>query len=139
MQTAEIIKQLTVEGTEKNVKETRLIVKHSIGKVIRQGDIYIHMVNAGHPVGKQINEKQLVDGTSLGARHVLQGDAVIYETAYRPSWLNTKMFLGKAFDVKGRAVITHPEHAHVEFGAGFAGRCVVSHQIDIRTLQKVSD
>ena len=135
METVEIIEKLAEEGKAKNVKESRLVLRHTVGKVIRQGDIYVHMVKADHPVGEQVNEKQLVNGTSLGARHILQGDTIIYETADRPSWLDSKMFLGKAFDTTGRAVITHPEHAHVEFGAGFVGRCVVSHQIDMRTLK----
>src|SRR3990167_1021827 len=138
MKTEEIIEKLTKEGEQKNTKETRLILRHIEGRVIRQGDIYIHMVKENHPVGAQVDEKQLVDGTSLGARHILDGNVVVYETADRPEWLDNKMFLGKAFDVCGRAVVTHPEHAHVEFGAGFVGRCVTSHQIDMRTLQRVS-
>ncbi len=135
MQILEAIEEIKTKAKVHNTKECRIIRQHVIGKCIRQGDIYIHMVANDHPVGNEINIRQIVDGTSIGSRHILTGTVKVYEGTNLPNWVN-RMPLGKAFDVVDACVVTHPEHAHVQF---VKGRYQVTHQIDLRTMQRVSD
>jgi hypothetical protein len=136
MNTLEIMKEIETKAQEINTQELRVISQHIIGKAVRQGDIYIHMVENDFEVGQEINVKQIVDGTSIGSRHILDGNVIVYEGKVLPKWVASNYPLGKAFDVKSRCIVTHPEHAHVELPKG---RYVVTHQMDLRTLQKVSD
>ena len=136
MQILKIMEIIKVEAKQKNTKEMRFAKAHVVGKVIRQGDVYIHMVDSNFKVGDEINTKQIVDGNSIGSQHVLDGDVVVYEGKKLPEWVDGRWPLGKAFDVQNRCIVTHPEHAHVNLPRG---RYVVTHQIDMRTRQKIND
>lgn len=138
MNTVEIIKELSEKAVKLNIKEKRIIKNCPIGKGWRQGDIYIHRVSNNHPVGDILDIRQIADGTSLGARHILVGDVKVYQGKQLPSYVNSLWPLGYCFDVgKEGATITHPEHAWdcIEV----PGRYQVTHQMDMYTMRKVSD
>ena len=121
-----------------NNKKTRRISTFLIGKVIRQGDVYIHRVANNHPIGEELFIKQIVDGISIGARHILTGDFKIFEGKALPSYVNKIFSIGYAFKVGQEGVtVIHPEHAHFEILS--TGLYQVTHQMDFRTLRRVLD
>lgn len=138
METIEAIQRIIKEAEENNTQEMRVLKQHVVGKVAaRHGDVYLHMVANDFPIGKEIDCAQIVDGNSIGSRHILTGDFRVYEGVNLPKYVSKQFFtVGKAFDVFDRAILTHPEHAHVSL---VRGRYIVSHQIDMRTMQRVSD
>lgn len=138
MKTVEIIKELTEKALILNNKEHRIIKDCPIGKGWRQGDIYIHRVSDNHPVGDMLDIRQIADGTSIGSRHILIGDVKVYQGVKLPDYVNKLWPLGYAFDVgEEGAIITHPEHAYDDICV--KGRYVVTHQIDMQTMRRVSD
>jgi hypothetical protein len=110
------------------------------GECYRQGDLYVFKVSDSHPVGKELDRRQLADGQSIGARHVLLGEFKIYEGKQAPKGVNDlhiKAGLGYAFDVLGDCTNAHPEHSHFKFNQ--KGRYQVMHQVDLQTLRRVAD
>ncbi len=108
-----------------------------IGQVVRQGDIYIHKVDAAHPRGKETKNHQLAMGITLGSRHIADDNFTVHEGTTLPSWVERGHFLGPCITTtKDTAMISHPEHANVALGPG----CYqVTHQMDIRTMQRARD
>lgn len=138
MNTVETIKVLSEKALELNMKTNRIIKTIEIGKAIRQGDLYIHRVSDNHPVGETLDIRKIADGTSIGSRHILIGDVVVYQGAKLPSYVNDRYPLGYTFDVGNEgATITHPEHAHIDICV--KGRYVVTHQMDMLTMKRVCD
>lgn len=138
MKTVEIIKELTEKAIKLNRKETRIVKNWPIGKAVRQGDLYLHRVELNHPIGDILNIRQIADGTSIGSRHILLGDVKVYQGKELPSYVNKLWPLGYTFDVgEEGATVTHPEHAHIDICV--KGRYVVTHQMDMQTMRKVSD
>lgn len=138
MKTVEIIKDLTEKAVKLNRKETRIVKEWPIGKAVRQGDVYLHRVDMKHPIGEGLNIRQIADGTSIGSRHILLGDVKVYQGIKLPSYVNDRWPLGYTFDVgQEGATVTHPEHAHIDICV--KGRYVVTHQMDMQTMRKVSD
>lgn len=132
------IEQIKADGEEKNTPEVRVIKNHVKGKVIRQGDIYIHMVGPRFKHGDSRKDPQLAEGNSKGSRHVLKTENVeLYQGTTRPTWVDEEMPLGPFFKVKDTdALVSHPEHAHVQLPPG----CYqVTHQLDARTRERVQD
>ena len=82
----------------------------SIGDVARQGDVYLVCVDK-LPEGKPSKERQLVSGTTQGARHILQGDVDIV-TEYQFKDIPA-VLVGPAFHCKGEVVVDHPEHRNM--------------------------
>lgn len=117
------------------------------GECYRQGDLYIFKVADDHPVGKELDRRQLADGQSIGQRHVLVGEFKVYEGVEAPKlpkgyWsineLNIRAGLGYAFDIlETGARNNHPEHSHFIFEQ--CGRYQVLHQTDLQTLKRVAD
>jgi hypothetical protein len=106
----------------------------------RQGDLYFFRMPNNHPCGEQVERKQLAEGESLGARHVLKGNFKIFKGTTAPpqvSELHARIGLGFCFDVCPGDICVHPEHDNYFFET--AGRWQVLHQVDLRTLQKVRD
>ncbi len=138
MNTIDIINELTEKAIKLNRKERRIVKVWPVGKVTRQGDIYIHRVEDNHPIGDMLDIRQIADGTSLGARHILIGDVKVYQGIKLPSYVNNRWPLGYCFDVgQEGATVTHPEHAHIDICV--RGRYVVTHQMDMMTMKRVSD
>lgn len=140
MNTVEIIKELQEKAVLLNKKQTRIINDKTVpvGKVFRQGDLYLFHVPITHPVGDEVNIRQLADGVSMGARHILKGNVKVYQGVKHPDGVNNRYPLGYAFDVDD-AIIEHPEHAHGDICYKKTVRFQVLHQIDMQTMKRVSD
>jgi len=116
---------------------------HHVGseiKCFRQGDVYIFRVPSDWPVGDAVKRDQIVDGVSLGSRHVLKGKFEVYRGVKLPDCINNtnkRACMGYAFDAVQGCELIHPEHDHYVFADG--GRFQVLHQIDMRTLKRVAD
>lgn len=85
------------------------------GTEIRQGDVYLYPIAQSSlgTVWQALGTRQLAPGTTAGSRHVIEGDACLYERPSRSS------FLGPWLEVRTRAVLTHPEHAHISLPPGW--------------------
>lgn len=140
MNALEAVKMIQEKAKELNKQDVRIINDKTvpIGRVFRQGDIYLFRVPLTHPVGEEVNIRQLVDGVSVGARHILRGNVKVYEGKEHPLGVDNKYPLGYAFDVDD-AVLEHPEHAHGEICHKTTARYQVIHQIDMLTMRMVSD
>lgn len=121
-----------------------------VGTCYRQGDLFIFKVADDHPVGDKVERRQLADGESIGQRHVLLGDFVIYKGIKEPNIKfknipgNNKKgligaVLGYAFDVTGECRNNHPEHDDFIFHPQGQGRYQVWHQLNRETMQRVAD
>ena len=118
--------------------ETRFLSKIESGQIVRQGDIYIHPVEATHKHGDLLKSNQLAEGNTKGSRHVAEGSSVkCYQGTALPSYFKgNTWFMGPMVESPERFTITHPEHAHVSLPAG----CYqISHQMDAASQQRVQD
>ena len=140
MNVIEKIKELQEKAVELNKEDIRIINDKTVplGKVFRQGDLYLFHVPIIHEVGEEIHIRQLADGVSMGARHILKGNVKVYQGVKHPSGVNNRYPLGYAFDVDD-AVLQHPEHAHGEFCYKKTVRFQVLHQMDMQTMKRVFD
>ena len=144
MQTIEQVVNQIQEVANNNQKNLELRVvkvpELKTGECYRQGDLYVFKVDDNHPVGKELDRRQLADGQSIGQRHVLLGEFKVYEGIKAPdgiSNLHAQAGLGYAFDVLGECTNAHPEHSHFQFQQ--CGRYQVMHQMDLQTLRRVAD
>lgn len=110
--------------------------KNKIGRAIRQGDIYSHLVPVDHAHGLKLKTKQLALGSGKGAAHIAEGGIEVYEGTTLPKWCDSRTFLGPLIKVKKRQVISHPEHAHLSLAPGVYQ---ITHQMDARTRERVND
>lgn len=116
--------------------EVRFIVRINVGCVVRQGDIYIHAVTLTHVHGSRVQNRQLALGNTIGSRHIAEAPAEVYAGTTLPDWCDQRTFLGPLVKSETRFVVTHHEHAHVSLPAG---TYQVTHQMDVRTMQRVQD
>lgn len=138
MKILETIKEIEQKAKELNKNDTRIVKNLPIGRVVRQGDIYVHHIAKNHPVGEEVKIRQIADGFTMGARHILRGDVQVFIGKKLPHYVNSRWPIGYAFKVGPEgAVLTHPEHAHIEFCD--EGLYQVTHQMDMRTMQRVAD
>jgi hypothetical protein len=101
-----LLKKISTAAAEAVTTVRDLGLLTEIGDFCRQGDIYIIRVTANHPRGKAISERQLVQGTSLGSRHVLEGPWKIFAPRVE------RELDGPVIQPMGDdAYITHPTHA----------------------------
>ncbi len=132
--------QEIVERTAKEnvVAKIRRIETMDIGKIVRQGDIYIHRVDDKHKRGEEAGSRQLAIGESMGSRHIAEAPSMIFQGAAAPEWYTNRFtpLLGPCIVSKERFVITHPEHAHVDLPAG---TYQITHQMDARTQRRAID
>ena len=138
MDTMEAVKQVEAAALacEQGPRE---IAEMKPGQVVRQGDIYLHRVEADHPRGavrKGAMARQLAIGSQSGARHLADPPAVVYEGTTLPAWCAERTFMGPCVVSDAPFTVSHPEHAHVKLPAG---TYQVSHQMDARTLDRVRD
>jgi len=118
------------------VPEVRRIKTMEIGKVVRQGDIYLHRVEGQHARGKKLRSRQLALGNTAGSRHIAETPSKVFEGTTLPGWCDQRTFLGPLVESDKPFTVTHPEHAHVELPAG---TYQVTHQMDARTMERVQD
>lgn len=134
---AQTIAQITEEACTKKVAAERVISDFPIGKVARQGDIYICRVDAAHPHGGPLENRQLAQGTSKGSRHIAEGvGTTVYEGTTAPPQAVATPFLGPCVQSDVEFRISHPEHADVIVPAG---TYQITHQMHARTLRRVQD
>ena len=123
------------KAKELAIQDKRTVVEMAIGKVVRQGDIYIHCVGGGHKRGQELKTRQLALGESMGSRHIAEAPARVYEGLNAPDWARTEL-LGPCVVSDLPFTITHPEHAHIALPAGVYQ---VTHQMDARTRKRGID
>lgn len=145
------IKEIAISNQNNPVLRVIQVPVMKPGYCYRQGDLYIFKVDDGHPVGEQLDIRQLAEGTSIGQRHVLLGNFKVYKGTTLPKLAKGKFkdlnirsgALGYAFDVlpsESGELDTrngHPEHAHFVFNQ--TGRFQVWHQMDFQTLERTKD
>lgn len=124
-----------IQGAALNVQDVRYIEQIKFGQWVRQGDIYIHCVAKDHAHGQVTKNRQLAMGNTQGSRHILEGEAELFEGSKAPDWA-PNAFLGPLIKLFKRGTVTHPEHAHIDLPAG---TYQITHQMDARTLQRVKD
>lgn len=138
---SEIQKQANKNAS--NQKNRLKVLKEiPINKGFRQGDVYAIRVALDHPVGKPVDKRQIVDGTTIGSRHVLIGDDIeVFEGVKCPPACKDEekyqVGVSYAFLVKSPCTLTHPEHGHFRIEEPGLYQSVV--QLDMRTLQRVVD
>lgn len=154
MQTVkEVIAKIQEQANENQANPVLRVVEIpelKTGECYRQGDLYIFKVADDHPVGKELDRRQLADGQSIGQRHVITGgEFKVYESVKCPvlprgygeiEELNARAGKGYAFDIlklDDDARNAHPEHSHFVFKQ--CGRYQVHHQTDLYTLERVAD
>lgn len=146
----DVIEKIQEKAKENGAnKELRVVEVPELknGECYRQGDLYIFKVPNDHPVGQELDRRQLADGESIGQRHVVLGEFKIYQGVKAPelpkgygriSDLHIKASLGYAFDIHEVGSRNgHPEHSHFVFSQ--CGRYQVLHQTDLQTLRRVAD
>lgn len=131
-----VMAKIESEAGERVCRDERFILNHEIGKVVRQGDIYLHCVAEDHPRGEKLKSRQLAAGTSQGSRHIAEGNVDVYEGVALPEWCGRGYFLGPVIVSTERFPVTHPQHANYSLPAG---TYQVTHQTDARTKQRVID
>lgn len=121
--------KLIADGGDPNVKPgqpERFTEACSAGDCIRQGDLYLTLVEAVPDGYVRITkpkaaDKQLVPGNTRGARHCL--DSIKGVKLYRPAeWTEASMF-GPCLVLTEERIVLHPVHGSVTVLAGQTVRC----------------
>lgn len=94
----------------------------SPGDVVRQGDIYVMLLDREIDGGKPSGSRQLAPGSSQGSRHVASGDCDVLTVPEReavaamnrlaPSTKGQPLFIGPMIVARGPVTLEHPEHGH---------------------------
>lgn len=135
---------------QSNPELRKVTIPHlNCGECYRQGDLYVFKVEDDHPVGEELDRRQLANGQSIGQRHVILGGKFkVYKGVKQPKLpkgyeydpLHAKAGLGYVFDILELGEDcrnAHPEHSHFIFTQ--CGRYQVMHQLDRQTLRRVAD
>lgn len=134
----EVLKQVEDTATTQKVAGERDAREMPIGRVFRQGDLYIHRVESSFPRGHLTQNRQLVDGTSKGSRHVAEEPAKCYLGVKHPTSpiLSRSHALGPLVHSDSEFVISHPEHSDVRLSGGWYQ---ITHQVSPDTMHRVLD
>lgn len=105
----------------------------SVGDTIRQGDLYLTIVEAVPKGYVKLNKpkavaKQLVPGNTQGARHCL--DSLDCVTLYRPKSWSEESLDGPCLVLAKERTILHPTHGAVTIPAGFTVLCRYQREFD---------
>lgn len=131
-----------IEKIESAVPDTeiRTMRRLEVGDVIHQGDVYLHRVADEHPRGELLGTRQIAVGTTVGSRHIVEGERVsVFAGARLPAWFGKDApadLLGPVVVAEAPFVLTHPEHAHHRLPAGVYQ---TTYQQDYATQQRVQD
>lgn len=123
--------------------ETRVTRRIEVGSVVHQGDVYMHRVEDAHPRGGRLGTRQVAVGTTVGSRHVVEGEGVeVFAGAALPKWVKPReefgatAYLGPVVVAPEAFTLTHPEHAHHRLPPG---TYQVTYQVDETTRRRVAD
>jgi hypothetical protein len=120
-----------------NTRE-RVIKSMKVGQVVQQGDLYIHRVEGTHPRGARRtgqHARQLAQGDQIGARHVAEPPAVVYDGVALPPWCDARVaIVGPRISSPARWRLGHPKHSAHSLPRG---EYQVTHQLDVRTRRAV--
>jgi hypothetical protein len=95
------------------------IATMSPGDVVRQGDLYITCLDGEPQGGQPAGTRQLAQGLTRGAKHVVEGDCDVLHVpdVEAVSLLrrvvpgaDKRQFVGPVIRARGPVTITHPEH-----------------------------
>jgi len=143
MQTIEASKALETIVASVAKQEMRKPGPMKIGQRIHQGDVYLCLVADDHKRGPLLGTKQIAVGTTVGSRHVVEGDVQVFAGVELPkdmkiaSDVERSAYLGPVVVVGSEGTtLTHPEHAHHELCEGVYQ---VTYQIDMATRMRVQD
>jgi len=138
----EVIKNANTDSNIRSISEFK------IGLLGRQGDIYIHGVKNGQEFSLSFPDQnisvnvddfnipstntQLVSGSTKGSRHVVAGNVKIFRA------FNDNPLISCLLEVKDKATITHPSHAHFQLPSG---KYMITQQRDyaVEELKAVRD
>lgn len=135
-QVMEMFTEVKSEIAQVTDARVRHIEEMKIGQIVRQGDIYITMVDESHAHGGICESHQLAMGTSKGSRHMADQNFMVHKGTKLPEGFLEGTFIGPFIKSEVRAQITHPEHSWVSLPAG----CYqVTHQTDLKTRQRALD
>ncbi len=124
-------------GAKQNVQDVRVIKACEVGFGYRQGDISVLRVADNHPRGAKLGHNKLAIGQGEGSNHFAEGEIELYEGTTVPDFVEPGTFLGPLIVAPKGFKNTHPKHAHFHMEQG--GCFQVTHQMDVRTLQRVKD
>lgn len=126
----EVLEQ--IRTTAKPFPKQRNAEKLTIGKTVRQGDIYITRIKTIPKNLKKLDIRQLAEGNSKGSRHIVSEGCIVYENSKKT------LFDGPIIDAtKEGFTLTHPEHGWIN---NFPKGCYnVSYQIDYIRQERVRD
>lgn len=137
---AEAVERVAKAAADTETRTTRRI---EVGSVVHQGDVYLHRVDDGHKRGDKLGTRQVAVGTTVGSRHVVEGDGVsVFAGVALPAWVTARAefgaaaYLGPVVVAEESFVLTHPEHAHHALPAG---TYQVTYQVDETTRRRVAD
>lgn len=123
--------------------DTRTLRRCEIGARVHQGDVYVIRVPANHPRGKPWGSRQVAVGTTIGQRHVAEGEGVdvfagVTVDALLPlfSVEQRAECMGPVVVASGPWSLTHPEHAHHCLPAG---TYQITYQWDAARMGRVVD
>lgn len=139
MKTLTVVEQ--IEKVSKHVPDAEVRDARDVPLMcgFRQGDLYFARVKSLTDTSP-VAGRQLVQGTSRGSRHILEGDATLQEAHVGdfPTWVDRDALRSPSVRVgDGGARLTHPEHAHFLLPPN---SCWVAwQQMDPRTRERVQD
>lgn len=119
---------------------TRFTEAAQAGDGIWQGDLGLEIVDAvpyGYTIqdtGKpayELQYRQLVPGTTAGARHCL--DSLEGVTLYYPANWGLESMTGPVFSLTQERTVEHPVHGNVTIPAGFTVKCRYQRELDAET------
>ena len=113
----DVLQKIEREAREAT-SEVRFVRTVQHGDEIRQGDVYLYAIETPETDWQALgahalDSLQLAPGTSPGARHIIEGDAI----AYAPM-SGADVLTGPMLHARNRVMLTHPEHADISLPAG---------------------
>ncbi len=109
-----------------------------VGQFVPQGDVALVKL-ARVPRGAvrvKYPSPQIVDGTTQGSRHVW--DSLDGVEVYDPPQAEQSPLVGRIYVLKQERTLTHPEHGHHVYPAGFIGVARYQRQF-AEELRRVAD
>jgi len=124
MQTKTIDARIAYDEVLRAAEEIRsdaheVIAIMSPGDVVRQGDLYITCLESEQQGGRPAGTRQLAQGPTRGAKHVVVGDCDVLWVPHEEAveglrrvvpGADKHQFVGPVIRARGPVTITHPEH-----------------------------